>query len=68
MKVQVKKVKPEAYRGEAIVVCQFEDSKKLSGSARQLDRSSGGLLSDVMKSGDFAGKHAQLSVIYTRGA
>jgi len=68
MRVQVKKTKPEAYRGEAIVVCHFEDSKKLAGSAYLLDRSSGGLLSEVINSGDFTGKHAQLSVIYTRGA
>jgi leucyl aminopeptidase len=68
MKVQVKKTKPEAYRGEAIVVCHFEDSRKLAGSAYRLDRSSGGLLGEVMKSGDFTGKHAQMSVIYTRGA
>ncbi len=68
MKVQVKKVKPEAYRGEAIVVCHFEDSRKLTGAAHRLDRISGGLLGDVMKCGDFTGKHAQLSVNYTRGA
>ena len=28
MKVQVKKGDPAAFRGEAIVVCHFEDSKK----------------------------------------
>jgi leucyl aminopeptidase len=68
MKVQVKKGDPAAYRTEAIVVCHFEDSKKLAGAAYRLDRSSEGLLGEVMKSGDFTGKHAQVSVIYTRGA
>ena len=68
MKVRVKKGDPAAFRGEAIVVCHFEDSKKLAGAAYRLDRSSKGLLGEVMKSGDFTGKHAQVSVIYTRGA
>ena len=68
MKVDVKKGSPSAYRGEAIVVCHFEDSRKLGGAALQLERSSGGLLGEVIKSGDFTGKHAQVSVIYTRGA
>jgi leucyl aminopeptidase len=68
MKVQVRKGDPAAFRGEAIVVCHFEDSKKLTGAADRLDRSSDGLLGEVMKSGDFTGKHAQVSVIYTRGA
>ncbi|HET6491299.1 MAG TPA: leucyl aminopeptidase [Syntrophales bacterium] len=68
MKVRVKKADPVAFSGEAIVVCHFEDSKKLAGAAYRLDRGSGGLLGEVMKSGDFTGKHAQVSVIYTRGA
>ncbi len=68
MKVQVKKGSPAAFRGEAIVVCHFEDSRKLGGAALQLERASGGLIGEVIKSGDFTGKHAQVSVIYTRGA
>jgi len=64
----VKKGDPAAFRGEAIVVCHFEDSKKLAGAAERLDRSSEGLLREVMKSGDFTGKQAQVAVIYTRGA
>ncbi len=68
MKVQVKKGNPAAFRGEAIVVCHFEDSRKLAGAARQLDRSSGGLIGEVMKNGDFTGKHGNVSVLYTRGA
>jgi leucyl aminopeptidase len=68
MKVQVKKGNPATFRAEAMVVCHFEDSKKLTGAAYQLDRSSGGLLGEVIKSGDFTGRHAQVSVIYTQGA
>src|SRR5512139_858209 len=68
MKVDVKKGSPSAFRGEAIVVCHFEDSLKLAGAAHQLESSSGGCLGEVLKTGDFTGKHAQVSVIYTRGA
>jgi len=68
MKVDVKKGSPSAFRGEAIVVCHFEDSRKLAGAALQLESSSGGCLGEVLKTGDFTGKHAQVSVIYTRGA
>ena len=67
MKVQVKKGDPATFRCEAIVVCHFEDSKKLAGAADRLDRCSEGLLGEVIKSGDFTGKQAQVSVIYTRG-
>ena len=68
MKVDVRKGNPAAARGEALVVCHFEDSKKLAGAALQLDRASKGLLAEVIKSGDFTGKLSQVSVVYTRGA
>jgi len=43
MKVDIKKGNLSAYRGEAIVVCHFEDSRKLQAAALQLDSSSGGV-------------------------
>ncbi len=67
MKIEVKKGSPAAFRGEMLVVGHFEDSKKLSGAALDLDRQSGGILGDLIKRGDFTGKHAQVSVVYTRG-
>jgi len=68
MKIEVKVCSPSSYRGEAIVVCHFEDSSKLDGAALELDRHSGGILGDLIKRGDFTGKLAQVSVVYTRGA
>jgi len=68
MKVDVRKGNPAVARGEALVVCHFEDSKKLVGAALQLDRASKGLLAEVIRSGDFTGKLSQVSIVYTRGA
>jgi len=67
-KIEVKKESPAAFRGAMLAVCHFEDSKKLAGAALQLDRQSGGILEDVIRRGDFSGKHAQVSIVYTRGA
>ncbi len=68
MKVQVKR----AVRLRFAVRRSWSVISKIPGSSQgrriQLDRSSGGLLGEVIKSGDFTGKHAQVSVIYTRGA
>ena len=68
MKVEVKKCSPSSFRGEAVVVCHFEDAKKLAGAALELDRQSGGILADLIRRGDFTGKHSQVAVVYTRGA
>ncbi|NPV03176.1 MAG: leucyl aminopeptidase [Syntrophaceae bacterium] len=68
MKIEVKVCRPSSFKGEAIVVLHFEGERKLDGPALELDRQSGGVLGDLIKSGDFAGKHAQVSVVYTRGA
>ena len=67
-KIEVRKASVTEYRGELIAVCHFEDARKLEGAALELDRASGGILGDLLKHGDFTGKHAQVSVVYTRGA
>ena len=67
MKIEVKKGSPVSFRGELIVVCHYEEAKKLEGAAMELDRQSGGILGDLIKRGDFTGKHGQVSVVYTRG-
>ena len=67
-KVEVRKASVTEYRGELIAVCHFEDARKLEGAALELDRASGGILGDLLKHGYFTGKHAQVSVVYTRGA
>lgn len=67
MKVIVKKGRLAEFASDAAVVCHFEGNKKLSGAAERLDQASGGLLREVIGSGDFQGKKGQIAVIYTRG-
>jgi len=54
-------------KSQAIILSLFEDSKKLSGIALEIDKISGGLISELISSRDFEAKSSQISVIYTRG-
>ncbi|MDO8721211.1 MAG: leucyl aminopeptidase [Syntrophales bacterium] len=67
MKVLVEKANLAEFISEASVVFHFDEGKKLEGAAELLDKSSGGLITDVIAGGDFEGKLFQISVIYTRG-
>jgi leucyl aminopeptidase len=66
MKIDVKKAKLTEYPAEAMVVTHFEDSASLEGAARLLDKAVGGLITDIIESGDFQGKLYQLAVLYTK--
>ncbi len=61
MKVIVKKGVLADTKSQAIILPVFEDSKKLTGIALDIDKISGGFISDVISSGDFAGKPSQIS-------
>jgi len=52
---------------QAIILTLFEDSKKLTGIALEINKKSGGLISELLDSRDFEAKPSQISVIYTRG-
>jgi leucyl aminopeptidase len=65
MKVSVKKGNLADYGCEAVIAGHFEDEKKLTGDAEVLDKRCGGLLSRLLKDGDFEGKLFQTSVLYT---
>ncbi|MBE9546065.1 MAG: leucyl aminopeptidase [Proteobacteria bacterium] len=67
MKICVKKGSFSEFDCEAVVVCHFEDSKRLSGAAALLDKKCGGIIREMIGLGDFEGKLFQISVIYTRG-
>jgi len=54
-------------KSQAIILTLFEDSKKLTGMALEIDKKSGGLISELIGSRDFEAKPSQISVIYTRG-
>ena len=68
VKIIVKKGILADAESQAIILALFEDSKKLTGVALEIDKISGGLISDLIGSGDFAGKPSQISVVYTRGS
>ena len=67
MKILVKRGEITDYRSEAVAVPYFEDGKELHGKAALLDKKSGGLIKEIIRGGDFEGKHLQVSVQYTRG-
>ena len=64
----VKKGKAAEFATEALVVTHYEDDKQLSAVAQILDKKMHGLISTVIKAGDFEGKLNQIVVIYTQGA
>jgi leucyl aminopeptidase len=68
MKVLVKKGKLSDQKCDAVIACHFENEKKLSGAVGSLDKASGGLVREVIESGDFKGEKEQVAVVYTRGA
>ena len=67
MKIFVKKGMLADTKSQAIILTLFEDSKKLTGLALEIDKISGGLISELISNGDFEGKPSQISVVYTRG-
>jgi len=66
VKITVVKGKLVDAKAEAIILALFERENRLSGVAAEVDAKSGGLLSDVIKSGDFEAKPSQVSMIYSR--
>jgi leucyl aminopeptidase len=68
VKIAVKKGSLVDIKTQAIILAFCEGEKTLSGLAADIDKKSGGLLSDIIKSGDFEAKPSQVSVIYTRGS
>ena len=68
MKIFVKKGKLADTKSQTIILTLFEDSKKLTGVALEIDKKSNGLISELIENGDFEAKPSQISVIYTRGA
>jgi len=68
MKVSVKKGKLQDITSQAVILALFQDQKELAPDALLLDQASGGLVAELLKSGDFSGKPSQVAVVYTRGA
>lgn len=68
MKIFVKKGKLQDIKSQAIILPLFQDQKKIAGTALLIDQKSKGLITELIKNGDFAAKPSEISVVYTRGA
>ena len=66
MKIQVKKGYLAAEKSEAVITGVFEGAKKLTGAAAALDWAMGGLISGLLKSGDFTGKLHKTAALYPK--
>lgn len=67
MNIFVKKGVLADTESQAIILTLFEDGKKLTENALEIDKKTGGLISELIKSRDFEAKPSQISVIYTGG-
>jgi leucyl aminopeptidase len=66
MKLQVKQGYITDEQSEAVVAGVFENTKMLTGAAAALDRAAGGLISGMLKSGDFTGKLYNTATLYPK--
>ncbi|HBJ75705.1 MAG TPA: leucyl aminopeptidase, partial [Syntrophaceae bacterium] len=67
MKITITKGSLDDVKTQAIILAFCEGEKTLSGPAADIDQKIGGMLSDIMKSGDFKAKASEVFVIYARG-
>ena len=67
MKIHVQRAKLEQFRTEALMLYHFKGEKTLLGRTEKMDRATGGLIGEVLRSGDFKGEQYQIALIYTAG-
>lgn len=68
MEITVKTGRIEQEEAELIVVNLFEGVKSPGGATGAVDKALGGLITDLIASGDLTGKQNELAVLYTQGA
>jgi leucyl aminopeptidase len=64
--ITVKKGNLADTKTQAVILALCEGEKIFSELVSKIDQKTGGLLSDLLKSGDFEARPSQISVIYTR--
>jgi leucyl aminopeptidase len=67
MEVKVKKGQIESEAAEALVLMHFEDEKSLPPELQGVDKALGGLIKDLVASGEFRGRHLTTSLLHTQG-
>jgi|CXWL01.1.fsa_nt_gi leucyl aminopeptidase len=65
--VTVKPGRPEQEQAELLVLTHYEDADRLHGDAATVDRALGGILNQLLSSGEFTGKNQQTTVVHTHG-
>lgn len=68
MKISVTKGRLADTKSQTIILTLFEDNKKMTGMALEIDQRTNGSISELIENGDFEAKPSQISVIYTRGS
>jgi leucyl aminopeptidase len=68
MEIAVKAGQIQQEEAELIVVNLFQGVKTPGGATGAVDKALGGLITDLIASGDFKGKLNELAVLYTQGA
>ncbi len=63
--IAVKKGNLADAKTQAVILALCEDEKALSDVVSAVDLKTGGLIRDVLKSGDFAAKPSEISILYT---
>ncbi len=66
MNITVKKGNLADTKTQAVILALCEGEKTFSELVSKIDQKTGGLLSDLLKSGDFEARPSQISVIYTQ--
>ncbi len=66
MKIHVKQGRLSQEPSEIALMGHFEDEKELCETARGLDKTLTGQIKNLLKSGEFTGKHLQISLIHAR--
>ncbi len=64
--ITVKKGNLADAKTQAVILALCEDEKALSDVVSAVDLKTGGLIRDVLKSGDFAAKPSEISILYTK--
>ncbi len=67
MNITLQKGRLETFTSETVVAFHFQADEKLQRDTQVMDKACGGLISEVIRSGDFQGELYQPSLIYTKG-
>jgi len=65
--VTVAQASVEKYKCDLLILGMFADTKRLPTEYSTIDKSAGGIISELIKLGDFSGKANETSLLYPKG-